>query len=72
MKAGRSCDELGVCQRKAVPCTGCSQRRHFFAPGVIESGPSERQTRSLMRWTLICAALMAATAGACFAAGYLS
>jgi hypothetical protein len=72
MKAGRSCDELGVCQRKAVPCTGCSQRRHFFAPGVIEGGSAERQTRALMRWTLICAGLMAAVAVLSFAAGVLS
>jgi hypothetical protein len=70
MKAARSCDELGICQNKAVPCAGC--RRHFFAPGVIQGGPNERQTRALMRWTLICAGLMALTAVACFAMGYLS
>jgi hypothetical protein len=70
MKAGRSCDELGVCQNKLVRCAGC--RRHFFAPDVIQGGPSERQTRALMHWTLICAGLMAATGVVCFALGFLS
>lgn len=49
----RSCDALGVCQRRATPCDGCAHTaRHdtqslppggiWFAPGTIEAHKRER------------------------------
>jgi len=70
--APRSCDALGVCQRRATPCTGCNHeaRAHdtqalppggfWFAPGTIEDAPRPE------RWTALeigLAALGLAAAG---------
>lgn len=55
----RSCDALGVCQRRATPCAGCSHEAqtgaaqarqanpYFFAPGAIEEAPKPE------RWSVV-------------------
>jgi hypothetical protein len=42
------CDQLGACQSRTPPCTGCLPRP-AFAPGVIEHH-KRRYMRSLTRW----------------------
>lgn len=39
MKTSRTCDQLGVCQRRTHACTGCAWR---LAPGTVE-GPFKKK-----------------------------
>jgi len=72
----RSCDALGVFQRRAVPCAGCSHGVHdeshdtrelppgkyYFAPGTIEEPPKpERWSPLEIVLAIIC---LAAAGGA--------
>jgi hypothetical protein len=55
-----SCEDLGVCQSRNTPCSGCSA--HPFAPGAIEHHTRTRTWREeLTRW-LIGAAIALACA----------
>ena len=80
MRATRTCEELGLCQNLKNPCDEHCQRRHYFAPGVIEGMTKKRQARAqmriLVRWMLMCVGLMATVMLVGFvaglAAGYLT
>ena len=65
----RSCNELGVCQKRDPRCNGC----HAYAPGVIEGPyPNEGRVKALQKWLLRFAMFAGLLAGASFVAGYLS
>ena len=64
----RSCDELGACQSRATPCTGCA---YPYAPGTIEHH-SSHQRRALLRWLVRVAAFMAFVSASAFVAGLVS
>lgn len=68
-----SCDSLGVCQRRALPCAGCSHGEpdtshdtktlpvggFWFAPGTIEEAPKPERW-SPLEICLACIGLAAA------------
>lgn len=67
-----SCDELGACQGRATPCSGCIKPRQspLFAPGAIAHHTS-RHRRALLRWLRRAVVLMAFTSTAAFLAGLI-
>ena len=70
----RTCNDLGVCQDRTPPCRGPScAPQHYFAPGVVHGGAPKRRAharlRLAVRWALVCAGLMLATAVVAFVGG---
>lgn len=72
-----SCDELGACQIRVTPCTGC--KSYPFAPGAIErhqrasrlpGTPAQRQ--ALRRWLVAAAAFVLVVTACGFAAGLIA
>lgn len=72
----RSCDALGVCQRLAKPCAGCSHThdtqalepgKYYFAPGTIEKPPKPERWSALE----ICLAVIGLVAAGGVVAGLL-
>lgn len=82
----RSCDELGLCQRRRPACTGCTchdtsllaKGAFYFAPGAIEGGPSTRPAlrrwgvRNVARWAAVACLAATVLASCSYSAGYLS
>jgi hypothetical protein len=62
-----SCEDLGVCQSRNTPCSGCSA--HPFAPGAIEHHSRQRCSRTLRRWLARAALFLAFVGVLAFAAG---
>ena len=82
----RSCDELGLCQRRKPACPGCTchdtsllaKGAYYFAPGAIEGGRGKQPL--LRRWGVrngaryVAATCLAITAlASCsYSVGYIS
>jgi hypothetical protein len=74
MKPSRTCEQLGLCQRRNPSCKGCSWT---LAPNVVQ-GPFKRQRFTWIKrnwhrvavWSLIAAWVLTWTAVAAFYLGY--
>ena len=76
-KIGHTCDDLGACQSRTPPCSGCTAlpRRHDlptptfpFAPGVIDGYPKQ-PSPAVTRWLVRCVWFTIAVSVVCFATG---
>jgi hypothetical protein len=73
-----SCDQLGACQSRTTPCSGCTQqpKQHPFAPGAIEhhrrpfGTPAQR--RELWAWLVAGSVVCGLVFGLALAAGIVT